>query len=191
MAERLEIGPRAFVPFELLDYSGDSPHFVVRQTDVALTAADSKGFSDAQIDAGRQFLLGPTITLIDLMQQGIHFNNQARSGLTSAELQRALDTTGSIPGNGFYAREAHRIAIATWAQIPEYIKGVRFGRGLYQLSRHGRFAPPMTTSDLIERLEELRAGTVDAAGGKDTSAKETASVFFRVGAHLPIKEPTH
>ena len=74
-------------------------------------------------------------------------------------------------------------------QIPEYIKVVRFGRTEYSLSRHGRFAPPVTTIDTVEKLEELRSGIVDAATGKNTSARETAEVFFRVGANIPLRLP--
>lgn len=190
MSRDLEIGPRYFVPFEGLDYSADAPHFVAKQTDIALTI-NRESSKDAVIDAGRLFLLGPSLDLIDLMEQGIHYDNQARAGLTREELERALETTGSIAGKGTKAREAHRIAVATWAQIPQYIRTVRFGRDGYLLSRHGRFTPPTTTMDFIERSEELRTGTIDAASGRNTSPRETAEIFFRVAANLPIKEPTH
>lgn len=190
MGNRFELGPRAFVPFDKLDYVGHAPHSVIKQTDVALTAHRETA-NQRVIEAGNSFLLDSTINLIDLMQQGIHFDNQARNGLTRAELQRAMGTTGSVSGKGFFAREAFRIAIAIWAQIPECIRIVRFGSDNYQFSRHGRFSPPTTTSGLIEGFEELRTGTVDAVGNIDSHARETAEVFFRVGAHLRIKQPTH
>ena len=187
MAERLGLGPRAFVPFERLDYAVGSPHMIIKQTDIALTA-HRESSNEVELLAGKDFLVSDTLDLIDWMEQGVVFDNQARGGLSREELKRALYTSGTVQrNNGFYAREAFRSAVAIWAQIPEYIKVVRFGRAGYSLSRRGRFAPPVTTIDTVEKLEELRSGTVDAATGKDTSARETAEVFFRVGASIPIR----